>query len=433
MTIKITDYRCQFEREPLARPFGFKGGYMSEMWQIIVSLRSEDHTTHGTGLGVQNVLWSDPGFFSRTSEPGGNAAMLSVTERALQLAGETDFETPIDLLDQIFDDVYEFARKITGMPDLKKTFALNAIVPVDNAAWLLYAKTNGITHFGGLIPDAYRPALPETHRKVLSVPLVSYGVPLKEVRKMVEVDGYAVLKIKLGSPGPQDKMLENDMDRLKAVHETVGQIDMTNIDGGRLRYYLDANGRYESKDLLHRLLDQTKKIGLFEQITLLEEPFPEDFKVSVDDFGVPIVADECAHTVKNVMERIDLGYGTMALKPIAKTLSETLKMAKAAHDKQVPCFCADLTVNPVLVDWNKNFAARLAPLPGLQSGLLETNGHQNYKNWQEMKQYHPCHGAGWTDARKGVFELGDDFYGQSGGIFLESGHYNNLLKTDVPV
>lgn len=427
MSIRISDYLCQFEREPLSRPFGFKGGYMSEMWQVIVSLKNADNKAYRTGLGVQNVLWSDPGFFSRSSEAGGNAAMLSVTERALQLARETSFETPVDLLDQIFEDVYEYAQKITGMPDLKKTFVLNALVPVDNAAWLLYAETRGITHFGDLIPDAYRPALPEKHRKVLSVPLVSYGVSLDEVRKMVVDDGYAVLKIKLGSPGPQDKMLENDMERLKAVHETVGHVPVPHSGGGKLLYYLDANGRYESKDLLHKLLDYTRKIGLFEQITLLEEPFPEDFKVSVDDFGVPVVADECAHTVENVIERIDLGYRTMALKPIAKTLSETFKMAKAAHDKQVPCFCADLTVNPVLVDWNKNFAARLAPLPGLQSGLLETNGHQNYKNWPDMKQYHPCSGASWTDARNGVFELGDDFYALSGGMFLDSKHYHPPL------
>jgi hypothetical protein len=29
-----------FEREPLVRPFGFKGGYMSEIWQTMAYMRS---------------------------------------------------------------------------------------------------------------------------------------------------------------------------------------------------------------------------------------------------------------------------------------------------------------------------------------------------------------------------------------------------------
>ena len=31
----------------------------------------------------------------------------------------------------------------------------------------------------------------------------------------------------------------------------------------------------------------------------------------------------------------------------------------------------------------------LAPFPGLGLGLVETNGHQNYRNWETMRSYHP--------------------------------------------
>jgi len=58
-------------------------------------------------------------------------------------------------------------------------------------------------------------------------------------------------------------------------------------------------------------------------------------------------------------ERIALGYGAIALKPIAKTLSMSLKIAALAHERNVPCFCADLTVNPTLLEWNKTLAARM--------------------------------------------------------------------------
>jgi hypothetical protein len=105
----------------------------------------------------------------------------------------------------------------------------------------------------------------------------------------------------------------------------------------------------------------------------------------------------------------------------------TMKIARVAYDHKVPCFCADLTVNPILVEWNKNIAARLSPFPGIGIGLLETNGNQNYKNWEIMKGYHPFKDASWTQTKDGIFELNDDFYTKSGGIFMPSSHYEEMF------
>jgi hypothetical protein len=108
-------------------------------------------------------------------------------------------------------------------------------------------------------------------------------------------------------------------------------------------------------------------------------------------------------------------------------MSMSLKIAKLAHDKNIPCFCADLTVNPILVDWNKNVAARLPLLPGLKIGVLESNGHQNYKNWETMKQYHPSSGQTFTKSHQGIYSIDQTFYNTSGGIFQESPHYRQLV------
>ena len=55
--------------------------------------------------------------------------------------------------------------------------------------------------------------------------------------------------------------------------------------------------------------------------------------------------------------------------------------------------CADLTVNPVLVEWNRAVAERLPQFPGLGNlGLLESNGAQNYRNWQRMSADVPASG-----------------------------------------
>lgn len=98
--------------------------------------------------------------------------------------------------------------------------------------------------------------------------------------------------------------------------------------------------------------------------------------------------------------------------------------------KKITCFCADLTVNPILVDWNKCVAARLAPFANIGIGLQETNGHQYYKNWDTMMTYHPRAGATWTQTKNGVYNTDKSFYEESGGIFQPSTHYEKMFKKE---
>ena len=366
--------------------------------------------------------------FASRSEAAGNALMYAVTEHALALARESGpFTSPLDLQEAILERVHAYARAVTGRADLRKTFTLNALVPVDLAAWLLHADANAITGFDAMIPAGFRPALAARHPLVAAIPLMAYAVPVQEIRDAA-AQGFFFMKIKIGQPGTQAEMLEKDKARLSEIHAAIGSIETPHTRDGRLPYYFDANGRYESKDTLLRLLEHARTIGAFDRIAIVEEPFPEEIEVRVDDLGVRVAADESAHTDADAARRIDLGYGAIALKPIAKTLSMTLRIAKLAHERKVPCFCADLTVNPILVDWNKVVAARLAPLPGLSLGLVETNGHQNYRNWEAMRRHHPCFGAAWTQPEQGVFRLDEDFYARSGGIFQASPHYQALFR-----
>ena len=228
-------------------------------------------------------------------------------------------------------------------------------------------------------------------------------------------------------PGTQAEMLEKDKARISAIHNAIGHLRTAHTQNGKIPYWFDPNGRYESKETLLRLLDHADKIGALEQIAIFEEPFPEHLEEDVSDVGVVVAADESAHTDEDVIKRIELGYGAIALKGIAKTLSMTMKMAQVAHERNVPCVCADLTVNPILVDWNKNVAARLAPLPGFDAGLMETNGHQNYRDWDRMVGYHPEGRAPWTIAKEGLFLLDDAYYAQSGGILDPSPHYEAMF------
>jgi L-alanine-DL-glutamate epimerase-like enolase superfamily enzyme len=323
-------------------------------------------------------------------------------------------------------EVYAYGKKITANPDLRKTFAMNSLVCVDNAAWLLYAAENKLKSFDDMIPDAYKTGLSCRHDKVARILSFSAASDVATIKAAAD-EGY-LIKLKIGSEGTQKEMLEKDIAFLSAVHAVIGHYKTPYTKDGKIPYYLDANGRYEKKDFFLRFLDHAKKTGAFDQIAVIEEPFAENDEVYVGDMGIIIAADESAHTVEDSARRIEQGYKAIVLKGIAKTLSMTLKIAQLAYEKQIPRFCADLTVNPILVDWNKCVAARLSPFPKMDIGVLESNGPLYYKNWQKMMTYHPKAGAAWTVTQKGVYITDKSFYEQSGGIFDPSPHYVELFK-----
>jgi len=409
----------------MVRPFGFKGGYLTEEWIVSAYLKSESGA-HGIGLGTQSVLWSDASVFAANAEAGGNSIMFAMTQYALNLAKGMSFTTPVELNEALWPQVLEYGRKVSCNPRLRATFALNALVAVDNAAWVLFAKENGFTDFDSMIPPEYRPALSEHHAKCASIPLFSYKVPVEEIKSAVD-SGYFFMKIKIGQPGTQEEMLAKDMARVSQIHETLKNCRTPYTKSGKLPYYFDANGRYEKKETLLRFIDHLKKIGAYEQVSIIEEPFDEYADIDVNDIPLRLAADESAHTVKDALERIEMGYRAMALKPIAKTMSMSMKIAQAAFERKIPCFCADLTVCPVMVEWNKTVAARLPAFPGIGDlGLVETNGHQNFRNWEIMRKDLVYEKAHWTRTEKGVFELDADYWAKSGGILAPMPRYEAM-------
>ncbi|MGN0853336.1 MAG: enolase C-terminal domain-like protein [Kiritimatiellia bacterium] len=425
--ITIAATSCGFEREPMVRPFGFKGGYLTEEWIVSACLRAASGA-RGIGLGTQSCLWSDASVFAANAEAGGNAIMFALTQHALNLAKGMTFTSPVELNDALWPRVWEYGKKVADNPDLRATFALNALVAVDNAAWVLFARENGLTGFDEMIPDAYRPALSCHHAACAAIPLFSYKVPVEEIRAAADA-GYFFMKIKIGQPGTQEEMLARDMARVSQIHEALKGVTTPYTKTGRLPYYFDANGRYEKKDTLLRFIDHLGKIGAYDQVALIEEPFDEHAEIDVSDIPLRLAADESAHTVADALARIQMGYGAMALKPIAKTMSMSMKIAQAACARRIPCFCADLTVCPALVEWNKAVAARLPAFPGIGDlGLVETNGHQNFRNWETMRRDLPYADARWTRTERGVFACDADYYAKSGGILEAMPRYEKMYE-----
>ncbi len=426
--MKIIKTELNFEREPFKAPFGFKGKYLNGLWQTVVMLESENKN-QGIGIGVQSVLWSDSQIFSRFSAEAGNAVMFLLTEYALKNCIEYEFDTPVELLDYLFPLLCEYGKKLTGEA-MRETFALNALVPVDLAAWQLYAEEKRINNFDDMISKRYSSTLDVKHSKLACIPLVNYSLTGDDIKSLLN-EGFFFFKIKVGNDPDKDgninKMLQWDKKRLLQIHSLLKDTEIQWTTDGKIPYYLDANGRYPDKNVLEDFLSYADGIGALDRIILFEEPFPEEYKDYIGNLPVRIAADESAHTVKDVIERLDLGYKAIALKPIAKTLSMSLKIAAICKERKIPCFCADLTVPPVMIEWNKNVAARLDPLPGMKIGVLETNAHQNYKNWTQIMGYHPYPESQWAYSKNGLFTLNDDFYINSGGIFEKVDHYRKLV------
>ena len=423
--IKIIRTQSYFEREKLVRPFGFKGGFLTELWQVASKMHSDSGISR-IGLGTQSVLYGDADLFSRHSESDGNAMMFDLVNKSLEHVKNTPFRTPVELLDKILPAVIQDGKSITGKQDLNTNFVFNALVGVDNAAWLTYAAENKFSSFEAMIPQQYKMALSHRNKKIAIMYQIPYGMPMEDLKNAVK-QGYFVFKIKTGAPGTQSEMIQADIDRLSLIHQTLKDFRTEQTENGKLIYTMDANARYEKKETLLKYLDHARKIGAFDQILLIEEPLNEKNEESVADIDIRIGADESVHDEQSAINRLDLGYKVMVLKGIAKTLSMSVKIAKLAAERNVPCMCADLTVNPILIDWNKNLAAHLAPFPVINMGMMETNGDMNYLNWKNMVNYHPAAWAPWTSPKNGVFELGSDFYKRSGGIFEQSNHYESVF------
>ena len=416
----ITKTKLSCRPEPLIHALGFKGGNLTELWQIECSIET-DSGLCGTGFGVQSVLWSDSTIFSRFGQQKGNEMMYAISGFALKLLEGQQFTTPPQLLQDILPEVLAYAKKITGYQDLRTTFVLNALTSIDWALWRLYQKIQGQNF--AVLTASFTHHFTAKQKKLGNVPLISYDTPESQIRELAD-EGRFLFKIKIGSnPGGRndpEEMLQWDIARFRQIHNILKEYDTPYTECGHPTYYFDANGRYDSQDRVLRLLDAVDREAVLDRVVLLEEPFPEHNLQSVRGIPVTVAGDESAHSQEDAVRLIEeYGFGAIALKPIAKTVSVTLGVLEEAGNLGVPCFCADLTVNPRMVEINKCFAARLGALKGLKIGVFESNGSQNYRNWQQMMAASDLDRMPWANMKNGSFELDDAYYHCDGNIWKD--------------
>jgi hypothetical protein len=425
--VRVANAELRLRREKFARPFGFKGSAFHEKWTPLVRL--EDDAGHAAiGVGGLAPLWSDARVFTARGEEQSNKLQLAVLEEALRLTRGRECSDPIALQDAIIEEVHAHARGITGLDDLRTTFTLVALAALDYAAWLLAARGAGIAAFDGLVPERFRAYLSQRQEYVALAPAVGYTLPEEKLRELLE-RGAHVLKIKIGHPGDEAEMLRRDVEWLDRIHALASGFETEMTDSGRVLYYLDANGRYERKETMTRLLDHCERTGILERVILVEEPFSRPDELDVHGLPARFAGDESVESAADVATRVEQGYGALAVKTAGKTVSRCFRMVEAVAGLGALPFVADNACVPVAVDWNRNFAARLPAFPGLPGQLLESNGPENYAHWEELLAELPFPTAPWLRPRRGAFVLGDEYYATGGGIFQTPTAYARLFET----
>jgi L-alanine-DL-glutamate epimerase-like enolase superfamily enzyme len=424
--MRITETQLEIQREPFAKPFAFKGSAFHEKWNTIVRLR-DDQGYEAVGIGGLAVLWSDPDVFSAHTEVGGNLLQASILEHALQHVQGREYPDPPSMLGDVLPHAFAYGRAITSNEQLRLTFVLIALVALDNAAWLLFAEENGVSSFNALIPPWSQETLAHRQNAVATVPAVGYTMEMDTLDGILRAGAY-ILKIKLGQRGTQQEMVHKDKEWLSRIHDMAKGLTTSMTDSGNILYYLDANGRYEDKAGIVELVKHAERIGALDRVILIEEPFEDSVEADVSDLDARFAADESIHTIEDVARRAEQGFEALAVKPAGKTMSLAFEMVRAGAEMGMECFVADNACVPVLVEWNKNVAARLPVFPGIKGGLMESNGPDNYPNWDRMLSEYPIPDANWLRPIDGTFRLGANYYAHSGGIFEIPTNYNSLLR-----
>ena len=147
---------------------------------------------------------------------------------------------------------------------MRETFVMNALVALDNAVWQLYAKKKKCEDFVSLAGKDFTAALSYKHNKLCNIPLITYGLSDEKIHALLR-EGFFLLKIKIGSDPDgdksQEKMLAWDKARLAQIHAIASQYSTEFTDNGKIAYYIDANGRYDSLARMQDFLDFAKEIG----------------------------------------------------------------------------------------------------------------------------------------------------------------------------
>ena len=90
------------------------------------------------------------------------------------------------------------------------------------------------------------------------------------------------------------------------------------------------------------------------QIALIEEPFPEELEIDIRDIPARVAADESAHTDKDALKRIEMGYKAIALKNSRNVIIRDVSILHGGWFAILATGVDNFTIDNIKIDTNRD-------------------------------------------------------------------------------
>jgi|GEM_PF-4863355 len=340
---KIIEIKITTERYPFIKPFQLSGGVINDFLQLFctATIECDGKKFRGSGHAGISPIWSDKRKGVSFSEKEAQSVALARCAAGIILGKE--FLEPLAAFEHIKKAAKEFSLE-NGLPKLSQYVAMS---PLDMAIWDAFARSKNKNIYHCLPNEIKTLKIFGKPRDIWVAHTIGIGEDSRNELAFAKKHGLKWFKIKL----------KGDLGRDKNVLE----VFFADFFSLMPKVILDGNEGYSAADL-KKLVVWLGTQKFVKSISYIEQPIARDSKASL--LGIksafPIFADEMVCDAGDLKKAIKLGYQGVALKPTAKTFSETIKMMPLIVQLGLKTSVTDLTnCAPLAYPFQCEFAARL--------------------------------------------------------------------------
>ncbi len=373
---EITNCEVRYIRDSIS---GFKFGntIINSLLQAVIKITISDGNRFTDGYGQAGLCppWNDKSpARSNISLSEKENEMKKIISFTIGKYKNSTFNTPLELYDNLISEITDFSFSVNPENPVPPLMIMNSVSAVDLALWETYARFKEKNVFE-VIPEDFKNYFSGDHKQVIVLHTVGGTDSLDSIQEAINKEGICAFKIKLGGDPDWNKQ------RIKDIHSRFGNMDTESsiFNDGKISYTFDLNEQCRDSEDLFRLVDFLDKTGIAGRTILIEEPFFRDnYSARVDNPGIDMEADERLVSVEDVVRVFELGYKRIAIKPSARTFSESLKMVIKGLELGMKPGVMDLTNGVPFAFPAGVLTASKLPQYGSELPFLETNGRQYY-------------------------------------------------------
>ena len=378
----VIEAQPTFENLIFDKPFQIGKGIIKEIVLATIKAKISDEKKIGEGIGqvLYSDIWSSPEntlaenlSLSLKDNPETKHFVMSgkmenfSTGVCREIKGSR-FINPMQFYLDIRKTLFEKGKN-SGLNGLTSVLAVS---PIDLALWDAFGKIKNKSTYSCLDELTMQESLEDRlgmgyknlqfsdffrkpNREVRLLYTLAINDLLSELEREIKENGIDAVKIKLQGS------VEEDVVRVRDVERVFSSLGIENYV-----LTLDPNEKYQGtghlRDFLKKLKAESKKA--LENVSYIEQPTSRIFDTSIHDmreladFRIPVIIDEGAYNHETLVEMKNLGWNGIALKPTAKTFSETLLELAIARRNNWHICVQDLTNPSVALVHHLNFIRR---------------------------------------------------------------------------